>query len=166
MIICPWLLPGSGRWGEMDSGRDEKTRRGAAWWSHAPTAFCPLFMQCCGLVHRRRVRVSYVSFYCCTAAARSWKCHWCLSGLCGFFWMLSSLCWTKQKIHHLCHELSRHLRSVRFRGLSRDAFVCLSFGPGYFHKIGNNLWGDWSGVSMCVREYPLSQLSVSVQTSW
>lgn len=42
---------------------------------------------------------------------------------------------------------------------SRDAFVCLSFVPGYFHKVGNNLWRDWSGVYMCGRDiYCLSYL--------
>lgn len=47
----------------------------------------------------------------------------------------------------------------------RDAFVCLSFVPGYFHKVGNSLWRDCSGVYMCVREYLLSPISVSIQTS-
>lgn len=69
----------------MDGGGDETLRHGAARWSHALTAVCHLFMQCCGLVHRRRVRVSYVSFYCGTVVAGSWKCNLCLSGSCCCF---------------------------------------------------------------------------------
>lgn len=126
----------------------------------------PLFMQCCGLVHRRRVRVSYVSFYCCRISARGSKYYSCLSGACCLFEMLLiPVLRIGQRINHLYNEFSRHLRYMRFWG----GFVVVVFFSWrcfyislvlcYFDKVDGNLQGDCLGSA-------LSQRSVSVQTSW
>lgn len=145
----------------MDRGCDEKTRHSAAWWSHTLTAFCPLFMQCCGLVHRRRVRVSYVSFYCCRIAAGSWKYCSCLSGACCLFQLFL--------FPVLYQPDSRSSRTMSFQGIwgigDSDIFIfsqrCfyLSFVPCDFDKVGNNLHRDWFEKSI------VSEICL-IQTSW
>lgn len=87
----------------------------------------PLFMQCCGLVHRRRVPVSYVSFYCCRIAARGWNFYSCLSGACCLFQLfLIPVLRISQSINHLYNEFSRHLRYTTFWDFSGDVVVYLS----------------------------------------
>lgn len=140
-----WELEGGKKWTVAPMKRQGTVQLGEATrWLHS----APLFMQCCGLVHRRRVRVSYVSFSCCRIATRGWKYCSCLSGACCFFQMFFiPVLRISQRVSRLYNEFLKHPRYMRFWGLFFFSWRCFytSLVLCYSDKVGSNLHGDCLG---------------------
>lgn len=147
-----WELEGGKKWTVALMKRQGTVQLGEATrWLHS----APLFMQCCGLVHRRRVRVSYVSFSRCRMAARGWEYYSCLSGACCFFQMLFiPVPRISQRVNHLYNEVFFFFKAPEVYEILRVLCVfswrcfCTSLVVCYFDKVDSNLHGGCLGSAL------------------